>query len=96
MTGYMPIYPQDEVDHLDRNEANNKWHNLRLTDHKGNANNPGTLLCRASKTGWCHSISAKHKISSSWTDQRKLDHSKLMTSIMAGVSKPIETNQGEL
>jgi hypothetical protein len=55
MTGYMPIYPKDVVDHLNTVCDDNRWVNLQLTDHTGNNNNPIT----------------KSKLVDSWTRERK-------------------------
>jgi hypothetical protein len=44
MTGYLPSYPKDEIDHDDNVKDNNKWENLILTDHEGNMNNELTKV----------------------------------------------------
>jgi hypothetical protein len=47
MTGYLPVYPKDEVDHLNSEGDDNSWDNLELTNHTGNVNNPVTVARRA-------------------------------------------------
>ena len=48
MTGEDPM--ELNIDHIDRDRANNKWSNLRLTDSRGNCENRG--IRRTSKTGY--------------------------------------------
>lgn len=38
-TGHWPDYPRELVDHKDQDKLNNKFNNLRLTDHNGNQHN---------------------------------------------------------
>jgi hypothetical protein len=47
MTGYLPVYPKDEVDHLNSEGDDNSWDNLELTNHTSNVNNPVTVARRA-------------------------------------------------
>jgi hypothetical protein len=47
MTGYLPIYPKDEVDHLNTIKHDNRWSNLQLTNCTGNSNN---LMTRMNKS----------------------------------------------
>jgi hypothetical protein len=39
MTGYLPDYPKDEIDHKNTVRDDNRWENLILTDKVGNMNN---------------------------------------------------------
>ena len=39
MTGYLPIYPKNEIDHDDRNGQNNIWNNLQLLTKSDNQRN---------------------------------------------------------
>ena len=50
VTGHWPDYPNELVDHLDRDKLNNRFENFRLTNHHGNQHN--RPLNRNSTTGY--------------------------------------------
>lgn len=58
--GYLP---EECVDHIDRNPANNKWDNLREVSHSCNSMNKGTQSNNTScivGVNWCESNQAWH------------------------------------
>ena len=39
MTGHWPSYPEENIDHIDRDKSNNIWNNLRIVSHSVNGHN---------------------------------------------------------
>uniref|UniRef100_A0AB39C091 HNH homing endonuclease n=1 Tax=Salmonella phage PMBT18 TaxID=3229742 RepID=A0AB39C091_9CAUD len=68
VTGHWPEYPEEVIDHIDRNRLNNKWSNLRIGTVTENAQNRSTN--KNSSTG-CKGVSFDNKTGTYYVQKQR-------------------------
>lgn len=79
-------FPTGEVDHIDRNRNNDKWNNLRITNHIKNCQNRGI---RNDNTSGCSGVSYNRQ-SKKWKADITVDNKRIYLGKFQTLQEAIE------